>query len=218
MDGFLTSKEAASQLGISVASLYQWLAESDAGSFVVRGQAFTIDYFQGGYVATQHLIHSGHKQIFFIQNTTIPFFSREILRGYLFAHDENGIQYSEELIYQKSEKNSEIEEYLGFNAVKTTLHHTPYSAVLTTEDRISYGVIKALKDLKIPNLRWPGGCFADTYHWKDAIGPKSERKHIENLSWGNVREDNSFGTNEFLNMCELLGAEPSVPVFMFTAK
>jgi alpha-L-arabinofuranosidase len=75
-------------------------------------------------------------------------------------------------------------------------------------------IIKALKDLKIPNLRWPGGCFADTYHWKDAIGPKSERKHIENMSWGNVREDNSFGTNEFLNMCELLGAEPYLAVNM----
>ena len=61
-------------------------------------------------------------------------------------------------------------------------------------------VIKALKGLNIPNLRWPGGCFADTYHWKDAIGPKNKRKPIENLSWGNVREDNSFGTNEFLNM------------------
>lgn len=77
-------------------------------------------------------------------------------------------------------------------------------------------VIKALKDLQIPNLRWPGGCFADTYHWKDAIGPKSERKPIENLSWGNVREDNSFGTTEFLNMCELLGAEPYLAVNMNT--
>ncbi len=75
-------------------------------------------------------------------------------------------------------------------------------------------VIKALKDLKIPNLRWPGGCFADTYHWKDGIGPKNERKAIENLSWGNVREDNSFGTDEFLNMCELLGAEPYLAVNM----
>lgn len=75
-------------------------------------------------------------------------------------------------------------------------------------------IVKALKDLQIPNLRWPGGCFADTYHWKDAIGPKSERKPIENLMWGNVREDNSFGTNEFLNMCELLGAEPYLAVNM----
>jgi alpha-N-arabinofuranosidase len=75
-------------------------------------------------------------------------------------------------------------------------------------------IIKALKDLNIPNLRWPGGCFADTYHWKDAIGPKSERKPIENLSWGNYREDNSFGTHEFLNLCELLGAEPYLAVNM----
>lgn len=81
-------------------------------------------------------------------------------------------------------------------------------------DGVRNDVIKALKDLKIPNLRWPGGCFADTYHWKDAIGPKNERKHIENLSWGNVRENNSFGTNEFLNMCELLGAEPYLAVNM----
>lgn len=75
-------------------------------------------------------------------------------------------------------------------------------------------VIKALKDLQIPNLRWPGGCFADTYHWKDAIGPLNERKHIENLAWGNVREDNSFGTNEFLDLCELLGAEPYLALNM----
>ena len=75
-------------------------------------------------------------------------------------------------------------------------------------------IIKALKDLKIPNLRWPGGCFADTYHWKDAVGPKNERKPIENLMWGNVRENNSFGTNEFLNLCELLGAEPYLAVNM----
>jgi len=77
-------------------------------------------------------------------------------------------------------------------------------------------IIQALKDLKIPNLRWPGGCFADTYHWKDAIGPKDERKPIENLSWGNYREDNSFGTHEFLNLCELLGAEPYLAVNMNT--
>jgi alpha-N-arabinofuranosidase len=77
-------------------------------------------------------------------------------------------------------------------------------------------VIDALKDLNIPNLRWPGGCFADTYHWKNAIGPKSERVPIENLSWGNYREDNSFGTHEFLNLCELLNAEPYLAVNMNT--
>jgi alpha-N-arabinofuranosidase len=69
-------------------------------------------------------------------------------------------------------------------------------------------IISALKELKIPNLRWPGGCFADTYHWKDGIGPKEERPTIVNQWWGGVTEDNSFGTHDFLNMCELLGAEP----------
>jgi alpha-N-arabinofuranosidase len=69
-------------------------------------------------------------------------------------------------------------------------------------------VVAALRKLKIPNLRWPGGCFADTYHWKDGIGPKAQRPKIVNVWWGGVTEDNSFGTHDFLNMCELLGTEP----------
>src|SRR5215217_5399764 len=69
-------------------------------------------------------------------------------------------------------------------------------------------VVDALKKLKIPNLRWPGGCFADTYHWKDGIGPKKQRPSMVNVWWGGVTEDNSFGTHDFLNMCELLGAQP----------
>jgi len=69
-------------------------------------------------------------------------------------------------------------------------------------------VVEALKKLKIPNLRWPGGCFADTYHWKDGIGPKDKRPTIVNTWWGGVTEDNSFGTHDFLDMCELLGTEP----------
>jgi alpha-L-arabinofuranosidase len=69
-------------------------------------------------------------------------------------------------------------------------------------------IIAALKKLKIPNLRWPGGCFADTYHWKDGIGAKNKRPAMVNKWWGGVTEDNSFGTHDFLNMCELLGAEP----------
>ena len=69
-------------------------------------------------------------------------------------------------------------------------------------------VIEALKDLKVPNLRWPGGCFADTYHWKDGIGPREDRPTIVNRWWGGVTEDNSFGTHDFLNLCEELGAEP----------
>ena len=71
-------------------------------------------------------------------------------------------------------------------------------------------VIDALKHLQIPNLRWPGGCFADEYHWMDGIGPLSERAKMINTHWGGVVEDNSFGTHEFLNLCELLGTEPYI--------
>lgn len=73
-------------------------------------------------------------------------------------------------------------------------------------------VVEALKVLKVPVLRWPGGCFADTYHWKDGIGPKEERPSIVNVFWGGVTEDNSFGTHEFLNFCELIGTEPYLSI------
>ncbi|WP_299781832.1 alpha-L-arabinofuranosidase C-terminal domain-containing protein [uncultured Formosa sp.] len=69
-------------------------------------------------------------------------------------------------------------------------------------------IIEALKALKIPNLRWPGGCFADTYHWKDGIGSKEDRPTIVNQWWGGSTEDNSFGTHDFLNLCEILDTEP----------
>jgi len=69
-------------------------------------------------------------------------------------------------------------------------------------------VLNALKELHVPVLRWPGGCFADEYHWKDGIGPKSERPKMVNNNWGGTVEDNSFGTHEFFNLCELIGAEP----------
>ena len=75
-------------------------------------------------------------------------------------------------------------------------------------DGVRNDVIAALKELNIPNLRWPGGCFADTYHWKDGIGPKEARPTIVNTWWGGVTENNSFGTHDFLNMCELLETEP----------
>ena len=76
--------------------------------------------------------------------------------------------------------------------------------------RIRNDVVKALREINIPNLRWPGGCFADSYHWKDGIGPKNERKKIVNTSWGGVTEDNSFGTHEFMDLCGQLGCEPVI--------
>ena len=68
-------------------------------------------------------------------------------------------------------------------------------------------VVEALKELKVPVLRWPGGCFADEYHWKDGIGPKEGRKKMINTHWGGVVEDNSFGTHEFMELCRQLGCK-----------
>ena len=68
-------------------------------------------------------------------------------------------------------------------------------------------VVDALKEMGIPVLRWPGGCFADEYHWKDGIGPKETRKKMINTHWGGVVEDNSFGTHEFFELCRQLGCD-----------
>ncbi|HEY4989152.1 MAG TPA: alpha-N-arabinofuranosidase, partial [Opitutaceae bacterium] len=73
-------------------------------------------------------------------------------------------------------------------------------------------VLAALKELHVPILRWPGGCFADEYHWKDGIGPMEKRPSMYNSHWGGVVENNHFGTHEFLDMCEMLGIEPYVCV------
>jgi alpha-N-arabinofuranosidase len=69
-------------------------------------------------------------------------------------------------------------------------------------------VTAALRRIKIPVLRWPGGCFADTYHWKDGVGPRDKRPSIVNTNWGGVTENNHFGTHEFLDLCAQLGCEP----------
>lgn len=71
-------------------------------------------------------------------------------------------------------------------------------------------VVEALKQIKIPVLRWPGGCFADEYHWKDGIGPREKRKRMINTHWGGVVENNHFGTHEFMELCRQLGCEPYI--------
>ncbi|MEG6567546.1 alpha-N-arabinofuranosidase [Thermoanaerobacterium saccharolyticum] len=77
-------------------------------------------------------------------------------------------------------------------------------------DGIRKDVVEALKKIKIPVLRWPGGCFADEYHWKDGIGPYELRPKMVNVHWGGVIENNHFGTHEFFELCNLLNAEPYV--------
>tara|TARA_R110000796_G_scaffold60307_5_gene139433 strand:- start:21347 stop:22906 length:1560 start_codon:yes stop_codon:yes gene_type:complete len=82
------------------------------------------------------------------------------------------------------------------------------NSTIPNSEGVRLDIIDALKELQIPNLRWPGGCFADTYHWMDGIGDLEKRPTIVNTWWGGVTEDNSFGTHNFLNLCKELGAEP----------
>ena len=68
-------------------------------------------------------------------------------------------------------------------------------------------VVEALKAIHVPVLRWPGGCFADSYHWEDGVGPREKRRKVVNDLWGGVLEDNAFGTHEFMELCRQLGCE-----------
>ena len=81
---------------------------------------------------------------------------------------------------------------------------------IPNKDGYRTDVLQALQELKIPVMRWPGGCFADEYHWMDGIGPREDRPKMINTNWGGTVEDNSFGTHEFLNLCELLDCEPYI--------
>lgn len=78
---------------------------------------------------------------------------------------------------------------------------------IPNENGMRIDVVEALKELKVPVLRWPGGCFADEYHWKDGIGEKSSRKKMINTHWGGVIEDNSFGTHEYMELCRQIGCK-----------
>ena len=81
---------------------------------------------------------------------------------------------------------------------------------IPNRDGYRLDVMEALRELKMPVLRWPGGCFADDYHWQDGIGPKENRTLISNNNWGGTMEDNSFGTHEFLDFCEQVGTKPYI--------
>jgi alpha-N-arabinofuranosidase len=97
------------------------------------------------------------------------------------------------------------------------LGHCVYEGLWVGEDRaipntrgIRNDVVAALKKIKVPVLRWPGGCFADEYHWKDGVGPREQRPSMINTHWGGVTENNHFGTHEFMDLCAQLGCEPYI--------
>lgn len=81
---------------------------------------------------------------------------------------------------------------------------------IANTDGFRNDVVEALKELEIPNLRWPGGCFADEYHWRDGIGPRDDRPTRINTHWGMVEENNDVGIHEFMRLTELIDTEPYI--------
>lgn len=115
-----------------------------------------------------------------------------------------------------NKKGPEISRYI-YGQFAEHLGRCIYEGVWVGEDSdipnnkgIRLDVVEALKDINVPVVRWPGGCFADEYHWKDGIGPKEDRKTIVNTHWGGVVENNHFGTHEFFHLLDLLGADAYV--------
>jgi alpha-L-arabinofuranosidase len=96
-------------------------------------------------------------------------------------------------------------EHLGFG-IYGGIWVGPNSEIPNTRG-IRNDVVGALRELKVPNVRWPGGCFADQYHWRDGIGSAEERLARINVSWGGAPEPNTFGTHEFFDFIELIGSE-----------
>lgn len=104
--------------------------------------------------------------------------------------------------------HGQFAEHLG-NCIEGGLWVGEESSIPNTRG-IRDDVVGALKALQVPVLRWPGGCFADEYCWRDGIGPRASRPRRINTHWGGVIETNQFGTHEFMDLCERIGAEPYV--------
>ena len=95
-------------------------------------------------------------------------------------------------------------EHLG-HGVYEGIWVGPDSSIPNTRG-IRNDVVAALKALKVPNVRWPGGCFADEYHWRKGIGPRDKRAATVNPNWGGVIEPNTFGTHEFMDFIDQIGS------------
>jgi alpha-N-arabinofuranosidase len=87
----------------------------------------------------------------------------------------------------------------------------PDSSIPNTRG-IRNDVVAALRELKVPNVRWPGGCFADQYHWRKGIGPQDKRPATVNSAWGDVIDTNAFGTDEFMDFIQQIASTPYVSI------
>ncbi len=144
---------------------------------------------------------------------------RKVLIGFALMLVFPAVLYSQEkstLVVNADLGKYEISRHI-YGHFSEHLGHCIYGGYWVGEDSdipnvrgIRTDVVDALKKTAIPNLRWPGGCFADEYHWQDGIGPRSQRPTMINTHWGGVTENNAFGTHEFLDLCEQLGAEPII--------
>jgi alpha-L-arabinofuranosidase len=116
------------------------------------------------------------------------------------------VRLDEEIGLIRPEFHGHFAEHLG-SCIYGGLWVGPKSAIPNINGYRRQAV-EYLRELGIPVLRWPGGCFADDYHWRDGIGPVERRPKRVNIHWGGYVEDNSFGTHEFIGLCRLIGAEP----------
>jgi alpha-N-arabinofuranosidase len=117
-----------------------------------------------------------------------------------------------------SKPGSRIDRNL-FGQFAENLGHGLYEGIWVGEDSpipnthgIRNDVVAALKQLKVPNVRWPGGCFADQYHWRKGIGPRDKRPATVNSAWGDVIDTNAFGTDEFMDFIQQIGSTPYVSI------
>ncbi len=117
----------------------------------------------------------------------------------LYINEEHKVGHIEPEVY------GHFSEHLGRGIYEGI--YVGEDSAIPNENGMRCDVVEALRELKVPMLRWPGGCFADEYHWKDGIGPKEKRKKMINTNWGGVLEDNSFGTHEFMELCRQLGCK-----------
>jgi alpha-N-arabinofuranosidase len=122
------------------------------------------------------------------------------------AATKNAVVRADETIGMvKPEFHGNFAEHLG-SCVYGGMWVGPKSPIPNIEG-FRKDTVDALKELGVPVLRWPGGCFADDYHWRDGVGPREKRPKRVNTVWGGYTEDNSFGTHEFMRFCQLIGAE-----------